>query len=108
MQMLVQRRTWRAARVVVLVAGLLAAPAVVAAQRPAVATPPATVTQAKITKEAASATAVRAVPGSTVQSIGLGMVAGKLAYTAFVVAAGKPRTMVVVDANSGMVLSKRP
>jgi uncharacterized membrane protein YkoI len=78
------------------------------AQRPAATTPPSTITQAKVTKDAAGMTAVRAVPGSSLQSIGLGMVAGKLAYTAFVMAAGKPRTMVVVDANSGLVLSKRP
>ncbi|MCC7051943.1 MAG: PepSY domain-containing protein [Gemmatimonadaceae bacterium] len=95
-------------RVVVLAGALLLAVPEARGQRPATATPPSTLTQAKISKEAAAMTATRAVPGSRLQTIGLGMVAGKLAYTAFVTAAGKPRTMVVVDANTGAVLSRRP
>ena len=77
--------------------------------RPASTTPPGAVMQAKITKDAASTTAVGKVPGGKVQSISLGTVGGKLAYTAFVVVAGKPgRTTVVVDATSGAVTSVRP
>lgn len=105
-------RTWSrlgaVSRAVVVALGVLLAAPRVQAQRATTATPPATVAQAKVTKDAAGMTATRAVPGSTLQTIGLGMVAGKLAYTAWVVAPGKPRTMVVVDANSGVVLSKRP
>jgi uncharacterized membrane protein YkoI len=79
------------------------------AQRAPSATPPqAVVQQARVSKDAATATAAKAVPGGKVQTIGLGAVAGKLAYTAFVTVAGKPgRTTVVVDAMTGAVLSKR-
>ncbi len=76
---------------------------------PTAKTPPAVVAQAQVSKTAASMTALRAVPGGRLQTIGLGMVAGKLAYTAFVGVPGKPgRTTVVIDANSGAVLSKQP
>jgi uncharacterized membrane protein YkoI len=76
---------------------------------PAGAPPAAVVMQAKVSKEAATATAVRQVASGRLQSIGLGMVAGKLAYTAFVTVTGKPgRTTVIVDATTGAVLSKRP
>lgn len=91
------------------VAMFFGAGAALSAQRAPSATPPqAVVTQARVTKDAASATAAKAVPGGKVQTIGLGMVAGKLAYTAFVTVAGKPgRTTVVVDAMTGAVVSKR-
>ena len=76
---------------------------------PASTTPKATVAAARVSKETASATAVKQVSGGRLQAISVGMVAGKLAYTAFVTESGKPgRTTVVVDANSGAVLSKRP
>jgi uncharacterized membrane protein YkoI len=76
---------------------------------PAGAPPARVVMQAKVSKDAASATAARQVTGGRLQSIGLGMVSGKLAYTAFVTAPGKPgRTTVVIDAMSGAVVSKRP
>ena len=76
---------------------------------PATTTPRATVAAARVSKETASATAVRQVSGGHLQAISVGMVAGKLAYTAFVTETGKPgRTTVVVDANTGAVLSKRP
>ena len=71
--------------------------------------PRATVAAARVSKETASATAVKQVPGGHVQAISVGMVAGKLAYTAFVTESGKTgRTTVVVDATTGAVLSKRP
>jgi uncharacterized membrane protein YkoI len=75
---------------------------------PAAPSPKATLTAARVTRDAASATALKQVPGGRVQSISLGMVAGKLAYTAFVTSASRPgRTTVVIDANSGAVISKR-
>jgi uncharacterized membrane protein YkoI len=76
---------------------------------PASTTPKSTIAAARITKDAASTTAVKQVPGGRLQTISLGMVAGKLAYTAFVTEAAKPgRTTVVIDANTGAVISKRP
>ena len=95
----------------VAVLGVLAVGAVKARAQgaPASTTPKATVAAARITKEAASATAVKQVPGGRLQTISLGMVAGKLAYTAFVTETGKPgRTTVIIDANTGTVISKRP
>ena len=95
--------------VMVLTAVVLTGASVRAQGAPPSTTPRATVAQARVSKTAASMTALRAVPGSRLQTIGLGMVSGKLAYTAFVAVPGKPgRTTVVVDANTGAVLSKRP
>ena len=102
-------RTVFARALAVLTAAALGVAEVRAQGTPSSATPRTVVAQAQVSKTAAGMTAVRAVPGGRLQTIGLGMVAGKLAYTAFVGVPGKPgRTTVVIDANSGAVLSKQP
>lgn len=66
--------------------------------------------EARVTREQARATALARVPGGRVSSIELRRASGKLVYTALIVAPGnaKQRTEVVVDAMTGVVLSKRP
>lgn len=66
--------------------------------------------EARVTREQARTTALARVPGGRVSSIELRRASGKLVYSALIVAPGnaKQRTEVVVDAMTGVVLSKRP
>ena len=93
------------------VLGVMAVSGAVLGAQTTTRTPPSrpVVQEARVSKQAATITAIGRVPGGQLLSIGLGQVMGKLAYTAFVMVPGKPgRTEVVVDATTGIVLSKRP
>ena len=75
------------------------------------ATPLQTMAQeARISKDAARMTALGRVPGGRMSSIELRRgIGGKLVYNASITQPGKTqKTEVVVDAMTGVVLSKRP
>ncbi len=66
--------------------------------------------EARVSKDAARMTALGKVPGGRMSTIELRRgVAGKLVYTAIITVPGQtPKSEVVVDAMTGMVISKRP
>jgi len=66
--------------------------------------------EARVTKDQARLTALARVPGGRMSTIELRRgIMGKLVYTALIAAPGKTvKTEVVVDAMTGVVLSKRP
>lgn len=94
--------------------GALAFAAVVAASSGAAqvrATSQQTMAQeARVSKDAARMTALGRVPGGRMSTIELRRgVAGKLVYTAIIAVPGQAqKAEVVVDAMTGVVLSKRP
>jgi uncharacterized membrane protein YkoI len=66
--------------------------------------------EARVSKDAARITALARVPGGRMSSIELRRgPAGKLIYTAIITETGKTvRTEVIIDAMTGVVISKRP
>jgi uncharacterized membrane protein YkoI len=66
--------------------------------------------EARVSKDAARMTALGRVPGGRMSSIELRRgIGGKLVYNASITVPGKTqKTEVVVDAMTGVVLSKRP
>jgi uncharacterized membrane protein YkoI len=75
------------------------------------ATPLQTMSQeARVSKDAARMTALSKVPGGRMSSIELRRGAGgKLIYTALIAEPGKTlKTEVVIDAMTGVMISKRP
>lgn len=111
--MQVLERRGFAVRVLVQAVVVVAALAVVApaSQAQARATPLQTMSQeAKVSKEQARMTALSKVPGGRMSTLELRRgIGGKLQYTAVIAEPGKTqKTEVVIDAMTGVVLSKRP